>query len=161
MELKVGNILPKLDMNAAPGPCGLRNTHLRIWTGAFATASTEEAIRHMEELLMDMASDKVPVWCMQAMQSTELMALMKATKKQSESVADHRPVQIPNTLAKVGDKAMLEQCQMEYVREMLSQQVRVGVKFAAELLAMGLKMTLHLHVRFIIITSTWSTHTMT
>ena len=30
VELKVGNILPKLDINAAPGPSGLRNTHLRL-----------------------------------------------------------------------------------------------------------------------------------
>jgi hypothetical protein len=30
IELKVGNILHKLDMNAAPGPSGLRNGHLRL-----------------------------------------------------------------------------------------------------------------------------------
>ena len=35
--------------------------------------------------------------------------------------------------------------------EMMPQQVGVGVKFAAELLAMGLRMTLHLDNRFIII----------
>ncbi len=32
VELKVGNILHKLDMNAAPGPVGLRNAHIRMWT---------------------------------------------------------------------------------------------------------------------------------
>ncbi len=31
MELKVGIILPKLDTNAAPGPSGLRNAHIRLW----------------------------------------------------------------------------------------------------------------------------------
>ncbi len=31
VELKVEKILPKLDMNAAPGPSGLRNGHIRIW----------------------------------------------------------------------------------------------------------------------------------
>jgi hypothetical protein len=67
------------------------------------------------------------------------------------TVADHMPVLIPNTLAKVGGKAMLEQCQKEYVMEMMPQQVGVGVKFVAELLAMGLRMTLHLNGRFIII----------
>ncbi len=67
-------------------------------------------------------------------------------------MADHKPVQIPNTLAKVGDKAMLEQCQAEYVKQIKPQQVGVGVKFAAELLAMGLRMTMKLHRRFIIIT---------
>ncbi len=36
IELKVGRILRKLDMNAAPGPTGLRNTHLRMWTEVFA-----------------------------------------------------------------------------------------------------------------------------
>ncbi len=30
LELKVGNIFHKLDMNAAPGPSGLRNSHLRL-----------------------------------------------------------------------------------------------------------------------------------
>ena len=47
------------------------------------------------------------------------MALVKAEKKETETVADQRPVQIPNTLAKVGDKAMLEQCQTEYVKELM------------------------------------------
>ncbi len=49
----------------------------------------------------------------------------------ADKVADQRPVQIPNTLAKMGDKAMLEQCQAEYVKQMMPQQVGVGVKFAA------------------------------
>jgi len=59
VELKVGNILPKLDMNAAPGPSRLRNTHLRVWTGVFAPPATDEAIHHLEELLSDMANDKL------------------------------------------------------------------------------------------------------
>jgi hypothetical protein len=79
------------------------------------------------------------------------MALVKAEKKETEAVADHMPVQIPNTRAKVGDKAMLEQCHAEYAKEMMPQHVGVGFKFAAELLAMGLRMTLHLHKGFIII----------
>ncbi len=64
--------------------------------------------------------------------------------KKGDRVANHRPVQIPNTLSKVGDKAMLIQCQAEYVKEMMPHEVGVGVKFAAELLAMGLRMTLKL-----------------
>ena len=30
---KVGKILPKLNVNVALGPGGLRNAHLRLWTG--------------------------------------------------------------------------------------------------------------------------------
>ena len=36
VEVRVEKVLPKLDMNAAPGPSGLRNGHIRIWAGAFA-----------------------------------------------------------------------------------------------------------------------------
>ena len=36
IHLKVDKILPKLGVYAAPGPSGLRNSHLRIWTGVFA-----------------------------------------------------------------------------------------------------------------------------
>jgi hypothetical protein len=79
------------------------------------------------------------------------MALVKAEAAREGEVADHRPVHIPNTLAKVGDKAMLEQFQAKYVREMMPQHVEVGVKFAAELLAMGLRMVLHLRGGFILI----------
>ncbi len=96
IELKVEKILPKLDMNAAPGPSGLRNSHLCMWTGVFAPPSSDEAIQHLEAILSDMANDNMPAWFMQAVQSAELMALDK--------VADHRPVQIPNTLSKVGTK---------------------------------------------------------
>ncbi len=56
---------------------------------------------------------------MQAIQAAELMALVKAEAKREWEVADHIPVQIPNTLAKMGDKAVLEQCQAEYVNEMM------------------------------------------
>ncbi len=72
------------------------------------------------------------------------MALVKAEAAAEGKAADHRPIQIPNTMAKVGDKAVLEQCQAECVKELTPQQVGVGVKFAAELLAMGLRMVLHL-----------------
>ncbi len=71
--------------------------------------------------------------------------------RKGDTLADHRPVQIPNTLANVGDKAMLEKCEAEYVKEMMPKQVGAGVKFAAELLAMGLRMTLHRCAPFIII----------
>ncbi len=107
----MGNILPKLEMNAAPGISGLHNAHLRLWTGAFAPASAEEAPQHLDALLIDMANDRLPRGFMQAVQSAELMTLVMIEMKQSETVADHVPVQISNTLAKVGDKAMLEQCQ--------------------------------------------------
>jgi len=124
---------------------------MRLWTGVFAPPAADEAVQHLEELLSDMANYKLPGWFVQAVQSAELLALVKAEKNATETVADHRPVQIPNTLAKVGDKAMLEQCQKGYVMEMMPQQVGVGVKFAAELLAMGLRMALHMNGRFIII----------
>ena len=59
-------------------------------------------------LLTDMANDKLPTWFMQAIQAAELMALVKAEAKLTGGVADHKLVQVPNTLAKVGDKAVLE-----------------------------------------------------
>jgi hypothetical protein len=90
IELKVEKILPKLDTNAAPGPSGLRNAHLRMWTGVFAPPSADEAIEHLEALLSDMANDKMPAWFMQAVQSAELLALVKADKKKEDRTADHR-----------------------------------------------------------------------
>ena len=54
-------------------------------------------------------------------------------------------------MAKVGDKAVLEHCQAEHVKKMMPQHVGVGVKFMAELLAMGLMMVLHLRGGFILL----------
>ena len=71
------------------------------------------------------------------------MVVVKGEKEQMLKTTDHRPVQIPNTLIKVGDKAVLQIFQKDYIQEMLPQQVGVGVKYAAELLVMGLRMTLH------------------
>ncbi len=45
-----------------------------------------------------MANDKLPAWFVQAVQTAELMALVKAEMKKGNMVADHIPVQIPNTL---------------------------------------------------------------
>ena len=51
----------------------------------------------------------------------------------------------------MGDKAVLEQDHAEYSKEMMPHQVGINVKFAAELLAMGLGMVLHLRGGFILI----------
>ena len=41
------------------------------------------------------------------------------------------------------DKAMLHECQENYMAELIPQQLGVGVKFATKLLSMGIRMTLH------------------
>jgi hypothetical protein len=66
-------------------------------------------------------------------------------------VEDHKPVVMPNTITKVTDKAMLEKYHEEYTRELLPQQLGVGVKFAAKLLAMGIKLTLHIRPDHILV----------
>ena len=50
---------------------------------------------------------------------------------------------VPNTQSKIADKTTIHECKQEYTRDMLRQQLGVGVKFAAELLAMVTRMTLH------------------
>ena len=49
------------------------------------------------------------------------------------------------------DKALLQDCQEEYTRELLPQKLGVGVMFAAELLAMRIMMTLHMRPDHILI----------
>jgi hypothetical protein len=67
VQLKVGKILGKLKNEAAPRPCGLRNNHARMWMEVFAPASTDIAIENMEEIISDIANDKLPPLFMQAM----------------------------------------------------------------------------------------------
>ena len=57
---------------------------------------------------------------------------------------------MPNTFSKLEDKVILVQFQGEYIKEMMPHQLGVGVKFAAELLILGLRMTLHRQADFII-----------
>jgi len=151
LQLKLEKILPKLDVHAAPGPSGLRNGHLRIWAGVFAPEAAEEAVEHLEHLISDMANDKMPAWFMRATQDAEVIALVKREAEEQERTADHRPVQVPNTISKLEDKAVLAQYQEVYIKEMMPQQLGVGVKFAAELLVMGLRMTLYRSPDFIIV----------
>ena len=68
VNLKVGKTLGKLSSDAAPGPAGLRNNHIKMWMGAFARDTTDEAIEHFEDLITDMANDWLPPYFMQAMQ---------------------------------------------------------------------------------------------
>ena len=110
--------------------------------GVFAPAIAETTIEHLEDLITDMANDRLPPWFMQAMQGAELLAIIK-TEGTRNSVGHHRPVVIPNTISKIADKAMLQECQEDYMAELLPQKMGVGVKFAAELLAKGIRMTLH------------------
>ncbi len=47
---------------------------------------------------------------------------------------------------------MLQHFQADYIKEMMPHQLGVGVKFAAELLVMGLRMIIHMNMDVIIIT---------
>ncbi len=92
VEVRVDKILPKLDMNAAQGPARLRNGHIRIWAGVFASPSADEAIEWLEKLRTDMANDRIPAWSMQAIQAAEIMTMVKAEATEAGGVADYRPV---------------------------------------------------------------------
>jgi hypothetical protein len=105
-----------------------------MWTGVYAPETADEAVEHLELLLSDMANDKMPGWFMQATQAADVIAIVKGEKDTTVQTADHGPVQIPNTIAKVGDKAVLILFQKEYIQEMMPQQLGVGVKYATELL---------------------------
>ncbi len=150
-QLKLEKILPKLNMNAAPGSAGLRNSHLRPWVGVYAPPAADEAVEHLELLISDMANDKLPPWFMQAVQGEDLISFAKV-EACGAAVGDHRPVHIPNTLSKIEDMAVLHHTQGGYTSVMMPQQLGVGVKFAAELLAMGIRMTLNLHRNHILVT---------
>ena len=76
-HLKGDNILPKLDMNSALGPSRLRNSHLIIWMGVYAPPAADEAVEHLELLILDMANDEIPPWFIHAMEGTALKALAK------------------------------------------------------------------------------------
>jgi hypothetical protein len=51
----------------------------------------------------------------------------------------------------VEDKVVLAHYQEVFIKEIMPQQLGVGVKFAAELLIMGLRMTFHKRPDFIIV----------
>jgi hypothetical protein len=58
---------------------------------------------------------------------------------------------MPDIVSKVADRALLQECQEEYTRKILPQQLGVGVKFVAELLAMGIRITMHMRPDHILI----------
>jgi len=117
--------------------------HIKMWMGAFAPASADTAIQHLEAFITDMAKDKLPPWFMHVMQGADLLAIVKAEVR-GRLKADHTHVVMPNTLSKIADnKAMMEECKEDYARDLLPQHVGVGVKFSTELLTIGIRMTLH------------------
>ena len=50
---------------------------------------------------------------------------------------------IPNTISKIADNAIFLPFQEDCVKALMPKQLGVGVKIAADLLIMGLRMTLH------------------
>ncbi len=88
---------------------------------------------------------------MQVTRSSQVIALVKGEAHRIGTTTDHSPIQIPNTLSQLGDRAMLEQVIVDYIREMMPQQLGVGIKFTAELLAMGLRMIINMKRVFILI----------
>ena len=108
-------------------------------------------MEHLETLKSDMANDKLPAWFMQTIQSAEVTTLVKGEAQRTGATTYHMPVQIPNTLSKVEDRAMLGHVQAEYIRKMMPQQLGVGVKFSAELIVMGLRMIINMKKDFILI----------
>jgi hypothetical protein len=66
-----------------------------------------------------MANDKMPGWFMHETRAADVIAPVKGEMKTIVDTTDHMPVQIPNTVAKVGDKAVLMLFQKEYIQEMM------------------------------------------
>ena len=64
-------------------------------------------MEHLELLISDMANDKLPVWFMRATQAAEVIAIVKREAERAGAKADHRPVQVSNTISKLEDKAAL------------------------------------------------------
>ena len=87
---------------------------------------------------------------MQAVHASELFAIVKGDHHGPDMV-DHKPVGVPNTLSKIVCKAVLLEFQGDYVTTLMPRQLAVGVKFTAELLIVGLRMTFHAHGDFVII----------
>jgi hypothetical protein len=48
-----------------------------MWTWVFDSASTDEAVEHLDTLLSNIANDKLPRWFMQATHASNLLAIVK------------------------------------------------------------------------------------
>ncbi len=106
LHISIEKILPKLDLISAPRPTtGFWNRYLRMWTRLFAPASAEEATRHLETRISDMASGKTPRWFMQSMHPAKIIAIVKDIPPPG-ILADHRPMVLLDTLGKIADKAI-------------------------------------------------------
>ena len=79
-----------------------------------------------------------------------MLAIIK-TEGGAVRKVDHIPMLIPNTISKIADKAMVTEFQEVYKSESMPRHVGVGMTFAAELLVMGLRMTLHVYDNFVLI----------
>ena len=87
---------------------------------------------------------------MHAMQAADLITIMK-NKAFSGTLADCKPVGIPNTLSKIADKAILHQFQSDYVQKLMPQPLGVGVKSVAKLLIMRMRMAMHMNPNFVLV----------
>ena len=80
-----------------------------MWMGVFAPTAADTAIETLENLIIEMANDKLPPWFVQAMQGAWLLGIVKEESRNGYT-GDHKHVVIPNTLSKVAYKAMLAEC---------------------------------------------------
>ncbi len=69
----------------------------------------------MELLISDMPNDTQPAWFMRATHDAEVIAIVKREAEEQGRTADHMPVQVPNTISKLEDKAVLAQYQEVYI----------------------------------------------
>ena len=151
VQVDISGIIAKLDPNAACGPSGLRNTHMRALQGIFAPSSAARALELMNGLATDMVNDRLDPWFMRALQASNLVALVKKIPEDG-GTPDYRPVACPESFSKAVDKAVLKDMMNEYVQTLAPQQLGVGVKHSAELLVMGIRMTLASNSDHIVVT---------
>jgi hypothetical protein len=75
--------------------------------GVFAPKSADEAVEHLKTPINDMANDKLPAWFTRATQAAEVIAIVKREAEIQGRSTDHMPIQVPNTISKLEDKAVL------------------------------------------------------
>lgn len=134
----------KLKAMRGVGPSGWRNEYLRALAIEHADSSAARVVSSVLRFAKDMANNRLPGWFYRATAAVRLVVLVKRPSLTPGVLPDLRPIGVGDNFMRVVTRAVVKKMQPTIRRAMWPQQVGVGSKGAAGLLAHWAALSLQL-----------------
>ena len=151
VEVELGPTLRNLPLMAGTGVSGFRNEYLRALTEPFADARAKSVIPMLNQFASSYANAELPAWFYMVLNTTQMLAPIKAQPADQHGAPDVRPIGVGECL-KRAIHGSLATANKDALRDHLwPQQVAVGIADGISKLVFGMRLLVEAHPDWVVV----------